>query len=165
LNKRADPLVDRIYASLRSKQQSSKPATIAQAPAVPTGQTSTTTALESSTEGLLKRAAAGVVEETQEGENSSGASTPGLMSTPAKGVSSGKVCRGISGENVAHLFVRTHRGATRRRERESRTRLEISVDRGRARCNWSVSNPMRCQNRATATTSRFFMHGDLTSVN
>lgn len=78
---------DRIYASLKAKHPATIAApTTAQITSVPSGQSTTATALESSTEGLLNRAAASVVQEKPEEEISSGASTP-----QKSGASSGKV--------------------------------------------------------------------------
>ncbi|KAI5451936.1 Translocation protein S66 [Naganishia albida] len=84
---------DRIYASIKAKQQSSAPPpspysatapAIGQTPPVPAGQ-AVTSALESSTEGLVNRAAGSIGTDKEGEEISSGASTP-----QKSGVTSGK---------------------------------------------------------------------------
>ncbi|GHJ85317.1 hypothetical protein NliqN6_1719 [Naganishia liquefaciens] len=80
---------DRIYASRRAQTSSSTPAPASIADPRTTSATSaTTTALGSSAEGLVKRAAgAGGVEDAllESDAPSSGTSTPALMGTPVKG--------------------------------------------------------------------------------
>ena len=123
----ADHAVDRIYASRRAQTTSSPstPAAVTEPPILDSQSTSATTALESSAEGLLKRAAAGVVKDTPvEGDAvSSGASTPGLMGTPSKGgVSPAKVCLWafrVTDPADARGTARTLRAAIKRRARES----------------------------------------------